>query len=71
MSSQETELFVAGMTCGSCAAKVSGAVQSLSGVDTVRVDVSSGRLAVSGIVAEQDIRAAVSEAGYTVLDRRP
>ena len=59
---------VAGMTCSHCVASVSEEVAEVSGVDAVEVDLPTGRLTVSGGgVRDEDVRAAVAEAGYEVV----
>jgi len=59
---------VAGMTCSHCVASVSEEVAEVTGVDSVEVDLARGRLTVSGDgVRDEDVRAAVAEAGYEVV----
>ena len=58
---------VTGMTCEHCVASVREEVAEISGVDTVEVDLSTGRLAVTGPqLDDAAVRAAVAEAGYEV-----
>ncbi|WP_309111597.1 heavy metal-associated domain-containing protein [Saccharothrix sp.] len=64
--SSTTDFVVQGMTCGGCASKVTGAVQAVAGVTDVRVDLSGGRLSVTGPVDEAAVTAAVEGAGYAV-----
>jgi copper chaperone len=61
------EYTVKGMTCQHCVASVTEEVSEVAGVDTVDVDLGSGRLVVHGDVADDAVRAAVSEAGYEVV----
>lgn len=59
---------VAGMTCEHCVMSVREEVSEVEGVETVAVDLATGRLAVSGRDVRDDaIRAAVAEAGYEVV----
>jgi copper chaperone len=60
------EYDVQGMTCGHCVLSVTEEVSDLPGVEHVEVDLGSGRLVVRGVVTDEAIRAAVSEAGYEV-----
>ena len=63
----ETTYTVNGMTCGHCVLSVREEVGEVDGVTAVDVDLSSGRMVVSG--SEIDyvaVRAAVEEAGYEV-----
>ena len=58
---------VSGMSCGHCAESVTEEIAALPGVAEVDVDVPAGRVAVraEAALAEDDVRAAVAEAGYT------
>lgn len=58
---------VAGMTCDHCVLSVTEEVSEVPGVDAVEVELSSGRLTVSGGGDDAEIRAAVAEAGYEVV----
>jgi copper chaperone len=60
------EYDVQGMTCGHCVLSVTEEVSDVPGVEHVEVDLGSGRLVVRGVVTDEAIRAAVSEAGYEV-----
>jgi copper chaperone len=59
---------VTGMTCQPCAAKVTDAVQQVTGITTVTVDLAAGRLIVAGTAPDTAIRGAVSAAGYQIAD---
>ncbi len=60
------EYIVEGMTCAHCVLSVSEEVSEVDGVDGVDVDLSSGRMVVSGAASDESVRAAVAEAGYAV-----
>ena len=61
------EYTVQGMTCSSCATKVSTAVQQVPGVITTDVDLATGTLKVTGPdVEDTAVRAAITGAGYQV-----
>ncbi|XVV06667.1 heavy-metal-associated domain-containing protein [Actinosynnema sp. CA-248983] len=60
------DFVVQGMTCGGCATKVTNAVQGVAGVQDVKVDISGGRLSVSGPADEAAVTAAVEGVGYAV-----
>ncbi len=61
------EYTVTGMTCGHCVSSVREEVAEIDGVETVDVDLASGRLTVTGTeVAEDAVRRAVADAGYEV-----
>lgn len=67
MSTTTTTTYtVSGMTCGHCAAAVTAEVSKIPGVESVDVDVESGRVDVrSGApLPEDEVAAAVDEAGY-------
>ena len=61
------EYTVAGMSCSHCVASVREEVSEVSGVSSVEVDLSSGRLRVDGDdFSDEAVKAAVEEAGYEV-----
>ena len=61
----EKTYTVAGMTCAHCVGSVSSEVGALDGVESVSVDLASGRVTVTGSgYSDEQIRAAVDEAGY-------
>ena len=62
------EFVVAGMSCQPCAAKVDTAVRAVAGVTDVRVDLPNGRITVLGTVDENQILAAVTDAGYRITN---
>lgn len=60
---------VTGMTCEHCVNAVSSEVAGVTGVDEVTVDLASGSVSVTGEgYRDDEIRAAVDEAGYQVVD---
>jgi copper chaperone len=63
----EKTYTVVGMTCGHCVDAVSGELGRVPGVDAVAVDLLSGRVTVTGAgYTDEQVRAAVDEAGYDV-----
>lgn len=63
-----TTYSVSGMSCEHCVRSVTEEVSEVPGVSGVVVDLASGRLVVEGdAVEESAIRAAVDEAGYTLV----
>ena len=63
----QTTYRVIGMTCEHCAAAVTTEVSAVAGVDSVEVDVEAGTVVVRGEqVRDEEVRAAVDEAGYAV-----
>ena len=65
--SDSTEYTVQGMTCTSCATKVSTAVNQIPGVIATAVDLATGTLKVTGPdIADTTIRTAIADAGYQV-----
>lgn len=63
-------LKIQGMSCHHCKEAVTKALTSLSGVESVDVDVAGGTATVSfdpAQVSEEAMRAAVEEAGYEVV----
>jgi copper chaperone len=60
---------VTGMSCEHCRQSVLEEVSELDGVESVEVDLASGRLQVRGDVADETVQAAVEEAGYALAGR--
>ena len=56
---------IEGMMCAHCVARVEKALTALPGVKAT-VDLTSGTAVVEGDVTDEAIRAAVTDAGYTV-----
>ncbi|MGI8760057.1 MAG: heavy-metal-associated domain-containing protein [Jatrophihabitantaceae bacterium] len=64
----EKRYTVSGMTCSHCVDAVSTALGAVPGVEDVAVDLSSGQVTVSGDeFTDEQVRAAVDEAGYEVV----
>jgi copper chaperone len=68
MSTSGEQIYsIHGMTCAHCVTSVREEVSEVPGVESVEVDLPSGRMVVRGEdVAEEAVRAAVEEAGYEV-----
>ena len=65
MSVQELSYIVAGMSCAHCTAAVTEEVEQVNGVRAVEVDLDSKRVLVRGEgVSDDEVRAAIREAGY-------
>jgi copper chaperone CopZ len=64
-----TDYTVTGMTCGHCAASVTEELQELVEVESVEVDVPTGRVTVtsSAAVPPERVAAAVTEAGFGLV----
>ena len=62
---------VTGMTCEHCVRSVTEEVSEVPGVTAVEVDLAGGRVTVQGDADDADVRAAVTEAGYQVVDPSP
>lgn len=61
----QINLSVQGMTCGSCVKHVSKALEVLDGVQSVHVDLQSGRVQISRSSNESDdLIHALDEEGY-------
>jgi copper chaperone CopZ len=61
-----TVYSVYGMSCGHCASAVAREIGGLEGVSGVHVDLAAKQVTVGSIrrLAEDEVRAAVDEAGY-------
>jgi copper chaperone CopZ len=61
-------MTVVGMTCDHCVLSVREEVGAIPGIESVDVDLASGRLTISGTGYTSDhVRNAVAEAGYEVI----
>lgn len=71
MSTRNRTYLVKGMNCGHCRASVSEELAEVEGVDGVEIDLASGRVEVNGgSFRDEDVEAAVEEAGYRMADAR-
>ena len=66
------EFLVSGMTCGHCVSSVTEEISALEGVESVSVDLNAGgtsrvMVASAAPLSEEQVRAAVSEAGYDLV----
>ncbi|MFJ7202954.1 heavy-metal-associated domain-containing protein [Streptomyces sp. NPDC098789] len=64
---QTTTVYrVTGMTCGHCEGAVTAELSALPGVSSVKAVAAAGEVTVvsAGPLGEDDVRAAVDEAGY-------
>ncbi len=66
MSETERSYEVEGMTCHSCVAMVTEEVSEVPGVESVDVDLATGRVRVAGAADDAAVRQAIVEAGYSL-----
>jgi len=59
---------VPGMTCGGCAASVRKALGKVAGVEEVEIDLTSKDVRVTGAARAEDVRTAITNAGFDVED---
>lgn len=59
------QFSVGDMTCGHCASTITKAVKSADAKATVEVRLREKRVAVASQLSQEEIAAAISEAGYT------
>ncbi|MEV7600456.1 cation transporter [Kitasatospora sp. NPDC089797] len=62
---------VSGMSCGHCEKAISEELSTLAGVTEVAADSQAGTVTVSSAapLAEDEVRAAIDEAGYELVGR--
>ncbi|WP_409484381.1 heavy-metal-associated domain-containing protein [Arsenicicoccus dermatophilus] len=70
--SQTTTITVNGMTCGHCTSAVTSELQEVDGVQDVQIDLVAGgdspvTITSDGPLDLAAVKAAVDEAGYTVV----
>lgn len=66
-----TEFGVAGLSCGSCASKVTDALTSLDGVSSVETDLVPGgtstvRITGTRTLSDADVSTVIQKSGYTL-----
>jgi copper chaperone len=61
------ELQVEGMSCQHCVAAVTNAIREHDAAAQVNVDLTTGRVAVDSSQSVDALKAAIDEAGYTVI----
>ncbi|MCX4693267.1 heavy-metal-associated domain-containing protein [Streptomyces sp. NBC_01408] len=69
---QTTTVYrVTGMTCGHCESAVTSELSALPGVSSVKAVAATGEVTVvsAAELADEDVRAAVDEAGYELTGR--
>jgi copper chaperone len=64
-----SEIQVKGMSCGHCAAAMTKAMNGLTGVSNVKVDLASGRVSYDSAapVSKEDLERVVKAAGYELV----
>ncbi len=68
---EKVVLPIQGMTCASCVSKVEKSVRSLKGVLQVNVNLATERASIEylpGVVAINDFKTAIQDAGYQILE---
>jgi copper chaperone CopZ len=72
MSSEALVYTVPGVTCEHCRTAIVDEVGAVAGVESVTVDLDAKLVSVLGRkLSDADVRAAIDEAGYDVLDVAP
>lgn len=64
----QTLLKVQGMTCNHCKMRAEKALQGVSGVESVKVDLAAKEAVVTGDAERAKLVKAIEEAGYTVVE---
>ncbi len=59
---------VPGISCGHCKAAIDGELTKLTGVESFSVDIEAKTVTVAGSVTDDEVRAAIDEAGYDVAN---
>ena len=64
----QTILKVEGMTCNHCKMRAEKALQGVSGVESVQVDLAAKEAVVTGDTERANLVKALKEAGYSVVE---
>ncbi|MFI2611615.1 heavy-metal-associated domain-containing protein [Kitasatospora sp. NPDC018619] len=69
--SSTTTYTVSGMSCGHCEKAISEEVSALAGVTGVAADATAGTVTISSAAPldDEQVRAAIDEAGYELVGR--
>jgi copper chaperone CopZ len=64
------QIFIEGMTCGHCSARVEKALKALSGVTDAKVDLANKNvmIEINGSIEDSVLKEAIDDAGYDVID---
>jgi len=67
---KKLKLTITGMHCGSCAGNIERSLKKVSGVKAVNVSMmtNKGLVEAEDAVSDEDLKKAVSRAGYKVLN---
>jgi copper chaperone len=72
MAGEILSYSVPGMTCEHCRAAIVNEVSAVVGVETVEVDLEGKLVSVRGQgISDEEVRAAIDEAGYDIVDTGP
>ncbi len=67
MNMQQNQIYVVkGMTCGHCKAMVEKNLSKLPGVESVEVDLASGKTSITGTPDENAVRETIEDLGFTI-----
>lgn len=61
-----TTYQVPGISCGHCKAAIEREVGQVAGVESVVVDVDTRTVTITGSAPDEQLRAAIDEAGYDI-----
>jgi copper chaperone len=64
----QTILKVEGMTCNHCKMRTEKALQGVSGVESVKVDLAAKEAVITGDAERAQLVKAVVDAGYSVVE---
>lgn len=67
-SIEPMSIIVKGMNCNHCKSNVETAIQKVSGVESVEIDLASGRTTIHGNPSKEDVVKAVEALGFTVVE---
>ena len=61
-------ITVKGMNCNHCKSNVEAAIQKIAGVESVQIDLASGRTIVHGNPNKEDVVKGVEALGFSVVE---
>lgn len=70
VTSREITVMVGGMSCNHCRKNVEKAIAALDGVETVTVDLATGKAVIVGTVSRETVSKAVESIGFSVKNEK-
>ena len=67
MSTSDKTFVIAGMSCGGCVNSLTRVLESVPGIEPIRIEVGKAALRLDDTVTSQTVKDAVARAGFAVV----